>query len=113
MQSTILGSLLHSKYANAVDNESAYEILTAQAQDRAEQVAADAEAEAEAKQALAEAKEAERKAAAAKKEAEAAAKRRKQTASKTGNAAVTSLMRSVGTQLGREITRGLFGTRRS
>ncbi|MFD4650669.1 helicase HerA-like domain-containing protein [Streptomyces sp. NPDC058441] len=97
-------SVLYPRYANAVDRESAYEKLTAQ------------EAEAQAR------KEAEAQAAKAAKAEKAAARgsggrgKPKEDTSVVeqvvGSGIFKSLARSVGTQLGREISRSLFGTRR-
>ncbi|MGW6354817.1 helicase HerA-like domain-containing protein [Streptomyces sp. NPDC055092] len=97
-------SLLYPRYANAVDRESAYEKLTAQ------------EAETQAR------KDAEAQAAQAAKAEKAAARgsgergKSKEDASVVeqvvGSGIFKSLARSVGTQLGREISRSLFGTRR-
>ncbi|MFE4250928.1 helicase HerA-like domain-containing protein [Streptomyces sp. NPDC056910] len=97
-------SVLYPRYANAVDRESAYEKLTAQ------------EAEAQAR------KDAEAQAAQAAKAEKAAARgsggrgKPKEDASVVeqvvGSGIFKSLARSVGTQLGREISRSLFGTRR-
>ncbi|MFE2734368.1 helicase HerA-like domain-containing protein [Streptomyces sp. NPDC059349] len=96
-------SVLYPRYANAVDRESAYEKLTAQ------------EAEAQAR------KEAEAQAAKAAKAEKAAARgsggrgKPKEDTSVVeqvvGSGIFKSLARSVGTQLGREISRSLFGTR--
>ncbi|MFE6154984.1 helicase HerA-like domain-containing protein [Streptomyces sp. NPDC057889] len=97
-------SVLYPRYANAVDRESAYEKLTAQ------------EAEAQAR------KDAEAQAAKAAKAEKAAARgsggrgKPKEDTSVVeqvvGSGIFKSLARSVGTQLGREISRSLFGTRR-
>ncbi len=98
---------LFGKYETAVDNESAYEIITAHREKEAEAAAA-AEAE---KQAQKE-KEAEEKAAAkAQKEKEKAekakqAKKKNSAASKVANSA----MNAVGREIGRSFTRGLLGT---
>ena len=87
---------------------SAYELLAV----RAEQTAADRlaaqRAAQDAAQAKEQAKEADRVAKQREKEAVAA---RKKTPQRTSGA-FDSLLRSVGTQLGREITRSVFGTRR-
>ncbi|MET7840507.1 helicase HerA-like domain-containing protein [Streptomyces sp. NPDC005356] len=97
-------SVLYPRYANAVDRESAYEKLTAQ------------EAEAQAR------RDAEAQAAQAAKAEKAAARgsggrgKPKEDTSVVeqvmGSGVFKSLARSVGTQLGREISRSLFGTRR-
>ncbi|WP_327578036.1 MULTISPECIES: helicase HerA-like domain-containing protein [unclassified Streptomyces] len=94
-------SVLYPRYANAVDRESAYEKLTAQ------------EAEAQAR------KDAEAQAAKAEKAAARGSGGRGKPKEDTsvveqvvGSGIFKSLARSVGTQLGREISRSLFGTRR-
>ncbi|HET6856943.1 MAG TPA: helicase HerA-like domain-containing protein [Streptomyces sp.] len=96
----VKASLLHGRYAEAVDRESAYEKLTA------EQQTADAEAvraALEAEQAKAEA-------------SRVPAKAQKADASLAeqvvGSGVFKSLARSIGTQLGREISRSIFGTAR-
>jgi len=119
MTSLVAASPQGTKYATAVDRESAYELLTA----RAARAEADATAAAAAAAAL---KEAETAAAAAKKEAAARAKEleriekameqdgaggRRSSSSRSSNP-LDSFLRSAGTQLGREITRTIFGTRR-
>ncbi|MBO1337333.1 DUF853 family protein [Streptomyces sp. VRA16 Mangrove soil] len=100
LDAAVKGSLLYSRYADAVDRESAYEKLTAQEAETAAR-----------KQAEAEAVEAEKAAKAA-----ARAKPAQQDASVVdqvvGSGIFKSLARSVGTQLGREISRSIFGTRR-
>ncbi len=107
------------KYATAIDRESAYELLTA----RAARAQADATASAAAQTAR---EEAERAAVAAQKEADVRAKEleriekamqkenaapRRSTSSRSASP-LDSFLRSAGTQLGREITRTIFGTRR-
>ncbi|WP_338698207.1 helicase HerA-like domain-containing protein [Streptomyces sp. Q6] len=99
LDAAVKGSLLYSRYADAVDRESAYEKLTAQ------------EAQTEAR------KQAEAEAIAAEKARKAAGRGRPaQDASVVdqvvGSGIFKSLARSVGTQLGREISRSIFGTRR-
>ncbi|MFF9198811.1 helicase HerA-like domain-containing protein [Streptomyces sp. NPDC014779] len=104
LAAAVRGSLLYGRYAEAVDRESAYEKLTA------EQQAAEAEAlrAAEEKERAAEEKEAAR--------APRAGSRPKEEPSLAqqvvGSGLFKSLARSVGTQLGREISRSLFGTAR-
>ncbi|MFB6617954.1 helicase HerA-like domain-containing protein [Streptomyces sp. NPDC056367] len=102
----VKSSLLWSRYAEPVDRESAYEKISA------EQAAAEAEAEA-----AAAAAEAEKQAKAAEKEAargaRGAPKPEPSLAEQVvGSGLFRSLARSVGTQLGREISRSLFGTAR-
>ncbi|MER7176780.1 helicase HerA-like domain-containing protein [Streptomyces mesophilus] len=102
LDAAVKSSLLYSRYAEEVDPESAYEKITAQ----------QAETEA-AKQAELEAKEAEK---AAKEAAKAARSAPAQDASMVdqvvGSGIFKSLARSLGTQIGREISRSIFGTRR-
>ncbi len=117
MTALVAASPQSARYATAVDRESAYELLTA----RAARVEADAAAAAAAETARA---EAEAAAAAAQKEAAARAKElerieksmqressRSTSRSRSANP-LDSFLRSAGTQLGREITRTIFGTRR-
>ena len=98
-------SPLYLKYAQAVDRESAYEDLEKLvAQEAAEKQAAE-EAEKRAKE-----EEKQRIAAekAAAREAEAAQRRRARTVQRT----VDNTLSTVGRELGRQLVRGLFGTRR-
>jgi len=104
----VAASPLAPRYAEAVDRESAYELLTARAEQSAADRLAAQQAEQEAARAKEQAKEAER--VARQREKEAAAARSRTTKRTSG--AFDSLLRSVGTQLGREITRTVFGTRR-
>ncbi|ATL28938.1 ATPase component BioM of energizing module of biotin ECF transporter [Streptomyces formicae] len=99
LEQAVRSSLLYSRYADAVDRESAYEKLTAQ------------EAETTAR------KQAEADAAAAEKEARAAARAKPQGDGSVvdqvvGSGMFKSLLRSMGTQIGREISRSVFGTAR-
>ncbi|HMO11723.1 MAG TPA: DUF853 family protein, partial [Actinotalea sp.] len=119
MQATIAASPQGARYATAVDRESAYELLTA----RAARAEADAAASAAAEQAR---KEAEAAATAARKEAEARAKElarieremrtsgggSRSSSRSRSSSPLDSFLRSAGTQLGREITRTVFGTRK-
>ena len=97
MSSAIASSPLSTRYGAAVDRESAYELLSARA------AAAQAQ---EAKEEAA--REAQERADDAAKEAKRSAPRR----STSRTSPLDSLLRSAGTQLGREITRTIFGTRR-
>ncbi|MFJ9767908.1 helicase HerA-like domain-containing protein [Streptomyces erythrochromogenes] len=107
LERAVKASLLWSRYAEPVDRESAYEKISA------EQAAAEAQAEA-----AAAAAEAEKQAKAAQKEAarttgRGAAKADPSLAEQVvGSGLFRSLARSIGTQLGREISRSLFGTAR-
>ena len=97
---------LFGKYETAVDNESAYEIITADRQ-QAEEAAARAEAE---KQAQKEKEQAENEAAKAakEKEKEEKAKRAKKKNSAAGKVA-NSALNAVGREVGRSFTRGILG----
>lgn len=99
LDAAVASSALYPRYAQAVDRESAYERLTA------EQQAAE-------ESALRAAREAEE--AARREEGAARAPRREESLAGQvmGSGLFTSLARSVGTQLGREISRSLFGTSR-
>ncbi len=95
---TVEASALRTTYAEAVDRESAYDILAARAQK--EEAAAEAAAA---------------PAAPAQGGAAGGESRARKEADDKGffdNPAVKSFLRSAGTVLGREITRSLFGTRR-
>ncbi|MEV6400333.1 helicase HerA-like domain-containing protein [Streptomyces sp. NPDC051907] len=108
LDAAVKGSPLYARYAQAVDRESAYEKLTA------EQHAAEAAAEKAAREADEAA--AVEKATKATTATEAASRRPKKEESLTeqvvGSGIFTSLARSIGTQLGREISRSVFGTAR-
>lgn len=91
---------LYGKYDVPVDNESAYEIITAKTAEEA------AEKEKAAAEALA-AKEAEKQ----KKEEEKAAKEKeKKRKNSFGGKIVNSAVNTVGHEIGRKLTRGLLGT---
>jgi hypothetical protein len=119
MAALISASPQQAAYAQAVDRESAYELLVARTA-RAEADAAAAKAADLARE------EAEDAAAAAKKEADRRAKElerieqkmerdaaRERTSSRSRSGGpLDSLLKSAGTALGREITRTIFGTRR-
>ncbi|MCX4824178.1 DUF853 domain-containing protein [Streptomyces sp. NBC_01142] len=103
----VKASPLYSRYAEAVDRESAYEKLTAE-QQRAEAAAVQAAVEADrAKEAVHEAAHE----AKASKASKAAPKEDESLVGQVmGSGIFKSLARSVGTQLGREISRSIFGT---
>lgn len=106
LERAVKSSLLWSRYAEPVDRESAYERISA------EQAAAEAQAEA-----AAAAAEAEKQAAAAEKEAARTARSAPKpdpslAEQVVGSGLFRSLARSIGTQLGREISRSIFGTAR-
>ena len=91
---------LFGKYETAVDNESAYEIITADRQKEAEAAAA-AEAE---KQAQKEKEQAEKEKAKAEKAKQS--KKKTSASSKVANSALNA----VGREIGRSVGRGLLGT---
>ncbi len=121
---------LMEKYGTAVDRESAFEIISGEAQKEAEEeklaeerAALEAEkAEMEKQKAEAEAKaakEAEKAAAKAQKEAEKeaeraakAAEKQKQELFKDVTKAATSILGQIGRDASKQIMRGLFGTRK-
>ncbi|MDC7121029.1 DUF853 domain-containing protein [Cellulomonas fimi] len=96
-----------TRYGVTVDRESAAELLTARLERaEADRVAARDRAEAEKERAAAE-KEAARREREAARERPAARR-----SSRSSSDPLDAFLRSAGTQLGREITRTLFGTRR-
>ncbi|KAJ8143629.1 hypothetical protein OY671_003229, partial [Metschnikowia pulcherrima] len=116
-----------ARYGTAVDAESAFELLQVRVQEqaaaRAAADAAEAEAAAQEKAAKQAAREAERAAKReqaesekmrAKLEREAATGRSRSSGSSRSRSSspLDSFLRSAGTQLGRELTRTIFGTRR-
>lgn len=103
----VRGSALYGRYAQAVDRESAYEKLTAA---QAEQAARAERAGAE-RAARAGGREAEEGGRGRAREREAGAEP-SVIEQVVGSGAFRSLARSVGTQIGKEITRSLFGTAR-
>ncbi|WP_454295222.1 helicase HerA-like domain-containing protein [Salana multivorans] len=134
MKALVAGSPLQARYGSPIDSESAYEILQRRfAEQQALQEAEAARVAAE-KAAAEHAKEAEKAARAAEKEAKERAKemermrkelerdarasesRSRSTSSSrsrsSGGSALDNFLKSAGTQLGREITRSIFGTRR-
>ncbi|MFE7383453.1 helicase HerA-like domain-containing protein [Streptomyces zhihengii] len=106
LEAAVSASPLHARYAQAVDRESAYERLT------------DAQRAAEAEAERAAAGEAAREAAGGgdgrREPAGPRGGRREESLAEqvVGSGVFRSLARSVGTRLGREITRSLFGTAR-
>ena len=119
-------SPLAARYATPVDRESAFELLTARA--AADEAAAQAEQQGDARSAEYEARERELRELQEKLEKEARGEssrkrdrddgrrssrsRKRSSRNVTGNAVLDNFLRSAGTQLGREITRSIFGTRR-
>ncbi|RFU87347.1 DUF853 family protein [Streptomyces triticagri] len=106
LEAAVRGSQLYDRYAQAVDRESAFEKLgqrQAESEERARAEAATAEQE---KQAAAEAK------AAARGAKGRDGGDRSVMDQVVGSGMFKSLARSLGTQIGREISRSVFGTRR-
>ncbi|WP_249363879.1 helicase HerA-like domain-containing protein, partial [Cellulomonas fimi] len=109
----VAGSAAAQRYGASVDRESAAELLTVRIERAEAERAADREAQERAEERAAQDKER----AAAEREA---ARREREQARTSGSSRRTSrsadpldaFLRSAGTQLGREITRTLFGTRR-
>lgn len=107
----VAASAGQAKYGTAVDAESAFELLQAKAQEQAAgQAAADGSATAaDDERELAKGRARLEKEAATRERAEA---RHKEQAARDRNRVVTSLAKTAGTVLVRELTRSLFGTRR-
>ena len=120
-------SPLLQKYAAALDRESAYEILTAQAEEAAKEAEEAARLKEEEKQRIAAEKQraAEEKAKAAEEKRKAAEEKRieaelkaKERAKKSSsrssgsmmNKVASSAMNTIGREVGRQLVRGLFGT---
>ncbi|MFF8280593.1 helicase HerA-like domain-containing protein [Streptomyces lateritius] len=99
LEAAVRGSPLYGRYGVAVDRESAYERLTARAEGPA-QTQAEAERVPEAPK---------KREAAPREESREAPSLAEQV---VGSGIFKSLTRSIGTQLGREISRSIFGTAR-
>ncbi|MGN7703591.1 helicase HerA-like domain-containing protein [Cellulosimicrobium sp. 22601] len=127
LEGIVAASPAFARYGTAVDNESAFELLQVRVQEQAAArdaaAAAEAEAAAQEKAAKDAAKEAER--AAKKEQAELETMRAKlerdaaksrsgsgRSSRSRSSSPLDSFLRSAGTQLGRELTRTIFGTRR-
>ena len=107
-------SPLMEKYKTALDRESAYEILTAQAEEAARAAEELARQKEEEKQRLLEEKQKmmEEKAKAAEKKAlerELAKKQSSRSGSMMGKV-TSSAMNTIGREVGRQLIRGIFGT---
>ena len=115
----VAGSALTAKYATAVNPESAEEKLAHRAEE-AEAARARAEEEAQARKEAekrqrreeAAAERAARDAEKQRQREEAAARKASEKRASALEKALGSMVRSAGTQLGREITRSIFGTRK-
>ncbi|ROR93220.1 hypothetical protein EDD28_2628 [Salana multivorans] len=133
VEAVVASSPVQARYGTAIDNESAYEILQRRfAEQEAAQAAEDARvaaekaaaehaktAEKEAREAEKVAKERAREMERMRKELEREAKTSagssrssSRTSKSSGASALDNFLKSAGTQLGREITRSIFGTRR-
>ena len=117
----IMADELYGKYDDAVDNESAYEILTgkaqAEAKEKEEAAAREAEEKERERQEKEEAKERERQEkedakakARAEKEARREKAKRKSTTSSALGKAASSTMNTIGREVGKSLYRGLLGT---
>ena len=116
MDQVVGASALASEYAVAIDRESAYEKLTADATAKAQATAAaeaQAAADAQAAEQAAEQAKAERAARQAPARQARAPKEEPTVVEQVVQSSVfKSMMRSAGTVIGREITRSIFGTSR-
>ncbi|MER8037649.1 helicase HerA-like domain-containing protein [Streptomyces hydrogenans] len=114
LEAAVRASPLYGRYAQAVDRESAYERLSADEAARAARAARAADETARAEREKAEkqaAKEAARKPAGTER-ARAPEEEPSLVDQVVGSGMFRSLARSIGTQLGREISRSIFGTAR-
>jgi len=122
LEQAVARSPLSARYGEAVDRESAHELLTTrvgqqEAAARAEAARAEADklAREQAKEADKAAKARERELARMQEEIEREEKKAREAAERSRRergSAFDNFLRSAGTQLGREITRSIFGTRR-
>ncbi|MDT0200497.1 helicase HerA-like domain-containing protein [Nocardioides sp. AE5] len=107
MQTTVTSSVLHAKYAEAIDRESAHEILAAKLEAGAAQAEAEAAAQAKAEEQTALQKEADR--LASQSRSKRSTKKEKSNVEKVlDNTAVKQVLRTAT----REVLRGMFGTGR-
>ncbi|NYJ73339.1 helicase HerA-like domain-containing protein [Allobranchiibius huperziae] len=105
IDATVSGSSIVGKYAQAIDRESAYEMLNTKLQQAPTPAEAPAPAPSGGQQPAQAPQEAPRSAPRAKED-------KGMIANVAGSPAFKSMMRSAGSALGREITRSLFGTAR-
>ena len=105
--SIIQASPLYDKYAEALDRESAYEVLTAALEEAEEKEETEKREEEERKQ-----NEAEEKKKASEQKAKEKEKQKKASSRKTSTLGkvASSTASSIGREFGRQIVRGLFGT---
>ena len=101
-QAVVAASPVAGLYDTAIDRESAHEILTKRADDLTKQREAAAAKAAEAKR-----READEK---AREKEERASRPRRSNRQSVGEAAVKSLVRTVSSQIGRELIRGILGS---
>ena len=109
----IHASDIYGKYDVAVDNESAYEIITADRAEQEKKDAAEKEALEKEKEKLAAEKEKEKQAKQKEKEKAEKEKAKKKTASKRKNSVVgkaaSSAANTIGREVGKSIVRGILG----
>ena len=104
IQNNIDRNPLRSKYLKAVDNESAYELLTAEAEEA--QRAAEEEAQRKAEEAQREKEEKEREKEEKAREKERAARKKANPLNKV----LSSAASTVGREVGRQLVRGILGS---
>ena len=104
IQNNIDRNPLRSTYLKAVDNESAYELLTAQAEEEAR--AAEEEAQRKAEEAQREKEEKEREKEEKAREKERAARKKNNPLNKV----LSSAASTVGREVGRQLVRGILGS---
>ena len=105
-RAAIAASPLAGVYEEAVDRKSAYEVLTARAEKAAAAEELRQKQEAEEKERAAEEKRRAREA----KKSRSTGKRRSSRRQSAGEAMLKSAARSIGTQLGRSLIRGILGS---
>ena len=104
IQSNIEDNPLRSKYLKAVDEESAYELLTAQAEEEAREAEEEAKRKAEEAQRIKEEKEREKEEKA--REKEKAARKKNSPLNKV----ISTAANTVGREVGKKLVRGLLGS---
>ena len=104
-KAAISGSRLAGRYDQAIDRESAYELLNQHVAERQKELAAAEEA----KQAAKEARERERQAQADEKEARRKAKENQSVAGSLFQSAAKQASRTVGREIGNRLIRGILG----
>ena len=104
IQSNVEANPLRKKYAQAVDEESAYELLTAQAQEEAREAEEEAQRKAEEAQRAKEEKQREKEEK--QREKEKAARKKNNPINKV----LSSAASTVGREVGKKLVRGLLGS---